>query len=336
MKQEYADRDHFRSCQNTMRAELEIEDPKPAIMKSAMPDAIDASDIQMDSFYDGLSDYSHGIKEPTIDPAANGNESVDEHALITSSLRYVRYRIVKDIGRPNHRLQIMDRVQNCNLVLIKAAKKYDHSTGASFISFHNKFLIRNAQRVERGAESGINQGEMIRIPLHRTNFYKVRDMLEALSFKFGRPMEPEELLQFSNLDFENSAVEEYKAHATTHIPFDRVFNDKTPHDLTADEPTDPHSVFEASLPNNGVSTALSLLSKREAYVLSARLGLDGEIPATLESVGLTLDLTKERIRQIENIALTKLRAVDNIREIIEMYIIEPVYSSKIPYNNGEV
>lgn len=292
------------------------EDSAASISSRGLPHVV-KFDLQRDGFDTFYEDYGEYTKLISQKSKAVIPETIpDEERLILGAAAFVNYIVRQNHGRPTHRLQIMDRVQNGNMQLVRSAKKFDPEKNVSFISFLKPLLGNYIRRYEHGADGTVDQGELIRIPMHRQHYYNIRNVIEGLAVRLGIVLEPEELLQFSDFTFTPGQVEEYRAMRKVHVPFDTVFGPGKQRDIASDTPNDPHSILEASLPSYGVTAVLQMLDERSAYVLTARAGLNGLPPQTLHEIGRELGVSREQVRLIERNALGKLRAIPNIIDII--------------------
>lgn len=230
--------------------------------------------------------------------------------LVQANLRLVVSIAKKYIGQG---VLFMDLVQEGSLGLIKAAEKFDYQRGFKFSTYATWWIKQSIVRAIS------NHSRTIRIPVHMTDKIRLyKKVFSALTTKLGREPSDEEMsekLGISVKKLANIKNSIFKDPVSLDTP---IAEDLVLEDYVADESyRSPDSTTQSSFLYKDVMSMLDFLNQREKTILINRFGLDGHNKQTLEEIGRTLGFSKERIRQIENIALQKLKAKQEISHLKE-------------------
>jgi len=253
--------------------------------------------------------------EEEVELARRIDEGDDEalHQLVRANLRFVVSVAKKYQGQG---LSLSDLINEGNYGLIKAAKRFDETRGFKFISYA-VWWIRQAI-----LQALAEQSRVVRLPLNRIGtISKIRKKKAKLSQEHDRDPNIEELAE--ELDIDVQKVREAMQHSSRHLSMDAPFNEEDDNsllDVLPDEDTGtPDDEMMGESVKIDIERALSMLHPREAEITRLYFGIGREHPLTLEEIGQRFGLTRERVRQIKEKALRKLRQKHR-KEDLQMHI----------------
>ncbi len=228
----------------------------------------------------------------------------DQKAL--EKLTKANLRFVVSVAKQyqNQGLSLADLINEGNIGLIKAAKRFDETRGFKFISYA-VWWIRQAI-----LQALAEQSRIVRLPLNRVGtLHKIGKVSSTLQQEFGREPSPNEIAE--ELSLTEGEVSDTLKISNSHLSLDAPFSaseDNSLIDVLEDEmqPSPDESLLTESL-RIEIEKALDTLTPREAEVINLYFGLNHEKPLTLEEIGARFSLTRERVRQIKEKAIRRLR-----------------------------
>lgn len=228
--------------------------------------------------------------------------------LVRRNLRYSIAIAKKYVSRSSS-MGFLDLIQEGNIGLMIAAEKYDVDLGYRFTTYATHWITQNILRTIA------NKDLSIRFPVYVSDNYKKVSKMQTERIQSGeKQYTKEELMNILKLTEDSTKLLEAYSNSRKMTSLDKpVLNDGDSKDYTLlgdfvpDDTPSPEEVVLEEDKKDCINDALSILTEREKEVISMRFGLNGETPKTLEAIGNAYGVTRERIRQIENSALRKLK-----------------------------
>ena len=283
-------------------AQPEAEDEEAPVVRTR---ALEASTDSLQLFLKdiGKVELLTAAQEVELAKRIERGDHSAKQEMIEANLRLVvsiakRYR--------NQGLPFLDLIQEGTIGLVRAAEKFDYRKGFKF-STYATWWIRQAV-----ARALADKARTIRMPVHVVEkLNKIVRSERKLRAELGR--EPSAAEIGKDLDLTVDEVEQIRRTSQTPVSLEKPVGDEEEsefgHFITDETAPLPDEAAETTLRRETLERILHKLSMRERQVLILRYGLDGQHPRTLDEVGRTFNVTRERIRQIENQTLKKLRAL---------------------------
>ena len=233
--------------------------------------------------------------------------------LTKANLRFV-VSVVKQYQ--NQGLSLPDLINEGNLGLIKAAQRFDETRGFKFISYAVWWIRQSI------LQALAEQSRIVRLPLNKIgSINKINKTYAKLEQEFEREPNAEEIAEV--LEITEAEVKESMKNAGRHISMDAPLvqdEDNTMYDVLKSEeaPTPETELLYESL-RKEIDRAISTLTQREHDVVRLYFGLNGSHPMTLEEIGEKFDLTRERVRQIKEKAIRRLKHTSRSK-ILKSYL----------------
>ena len=234
--------------------------------------------------------------------------------LTDSNLRLVVSVAKKHINRG---LGILDLIQEGNIGLLKAIKKFDYRRGFKFSTYATWWIRQGITRALA------DQSRTIRIPVHLVeSLNKVTRIQRQLTQEYNREPTIDEISKASGLP--KAKINTVLSASSKPVSLAALIGDDSPTEignLIEDKSSDaPPDAVSKGMTRDEINNLLENLSTREKLVIQLRFGLSDGRNRTLEEIGKMLGLTRERIRQIEKKAITKLRGIDGIGYLRELLV----------------
>ncbi len=228
-------------------------------------------------------------------------DAVARATMVRSNLRLV-VKIARDyqgLGLP-----LLDLISEGNIGLMKAVERFDPKKGGKLSTYAAWWIKQSIKRALA------NQSKTIRLPVHLVDkISKIRRVSVQMSEELGREPTDEELAE--EIGMSSAKVSQLKTAAIRPASLDAPIGDDDSTEFGEivgdEEAQDPFELLRDKDLRDEVGDLLDVLDDRERRIINSRFGLDGQKPKTLEEVGEKFGVTRERIRQLQNIALHKMR-----------------------------
>ena len=216
----------------------------------------------------------------------------------------------------NQGLKLSDLINEGNIGLVKAAKRFDETRGFKFISYAVWWIRQSI------LQALAEQSRIVRLPLNKIgSINKINKAFSFLEQQHERPPSAEELAR--ELDMTVKDVKQSLKNAGRHVSMDAPLKEGESSNLydvvkSSESPIPDNKLIHDSL-HTEITRALDTLSTREADVIKLNYGIGQEQPMTLEEIGDIFDLTRERVRQIREKGIRRLRH-NSRSKILKMYL----------------
>jgi RNA polymerase primary sigma factor len=256
----------------------------------------------VDKYLKDISKYdliSSDIEFSLAKQIRNGNQ-IAVNKLVKANLRFV-ISVAKQYQ--NMGLTFEDLISEGNIGLVKAAYKFDETKGFKFISYAVWWIRQSILKAIA------EKSRVVYLPLNKiNNITKINKAVQYLENKLNSKPTVTDISEYLNI--KKSEVEDYFKYSSKHISMDKTINEEgdSLYDIFENKSSikPDKNMIDDSIKHN-INRVLNSMSDRESLILTKHFGLNDETPMSLEDIAEMLSLTKERIRQIKQKALLKIR-----------------------------
>jgi RNA polymerase primary sigma factor len=233
--------------------------------------------------------------------------------LVKGNLRFV-VSVAKQYQ--NQGLSLSDLINEGNLGLIKAATRFDETKGFKFISYAVWWIRQSI------LQALVEQARIVRLPLNKVGAYnKINKIAMEFEQENQRDASPEELAEILGVSVED--VNDYQKNSMRHVSVDAPIQDNedaTMIDLMVDkgDRSPDMDLIKESL-RDEINEVLNTLTPRESEIIKSFFGLDGKAPMSLDEIAAKVNLTRERVRQIKERTIRRLRKA-SAAQVLSQYM----------------
>lgn len=241
----------------------------------------------------------------------------DQGALEKLTKANLRFVVSVSKQYQNQGLTLPDLINEGNLGLIKAAQRFDETRGFKFISYAVWWIRQSI------LQALAEQSRIVRLPLNKIGtINKVRKTFNELEQKFEREPQDHEIAELMDLSLSEvkTSMKNNKRHVSMDAPISNDEDSSNMYEvMTSEDLPDPDNVLIHESLSNEIESTLTSLPAREAEVIRMFFGLGGRRAHSLEEIGDFFDLTRERVRQIKEKAVRRLK-VSSRCQILKTYL----------------
>ena len=262
----------------------------------------------------GRVDLITAQEEVELAQRIKAGDEVALEKLVKANLRFV---VSVSKQYQNQGLTLPDLINEGNLGLIKAAQRFDETRGFKFISYAVWWIRQSI------LQALAEQSRIVRLPLNKIgSINKINKAFSALEQTYGRPPTVQEIAE--ELEITENEVKQSMENAGRHLSMDAPLKDEDGSSNmyevmeSTSNPKPDRELMNESL-RKEIERSLTTLTVREADVVRLYFGLSGAHPMTLEEIGERFDLTRERVRQIKEKAIRRLKHTSRSK-ILKTYL----------------